>query len=79
MFKAFEEKFRDEMIDLYHKYNINIFVAAFITFCVDVKFNHKGLIPSSLFFWSCFEKVAHKLVVWAYVALCVWLCVTGTI
>ena len=67
------------MIDLYLKYNINIFVAAFITFSVDVKFNHKGLIPSSLFFWSCFEKVAHKLVVWAYVALCVWLCVTGTI
>ena len=65
------------MIDLYHKYNIDIFVAAFITFCADVKLNQKGLIPSSLFFWSYFEKVAHKLVVWEYVALCVWLFVTG--
>ena len=67
------------MIDLYHKYNINILVAAVITFCVDVKLNNKGLIPSSLFLGGYFEKVAHKLVVWAYVALCVWLCVTGTI
>ena len=67
------------MIDLYQKYNINIFMAAVITFCVDVKLNHKGLIPSSLFFWSYFQKGAHKLVVWTYVALCVWLCVTGTI
>ena len=65
------------MIDLYHKYNINIFVAAFITFWADVQLNHKGLIPSSLFFWSYFEKVAHKLVVWEYVTLCVWLFVTG--
>ena len=38
------------MIDLYHKYNIDIFVAAFITFCADVKLNQKGLISSSLFF-----------------------------
>ena len=65
------------MIDLYHKYNRDIFVAAFITFCADVKLNQKGLISSSLFFWSYFEKVAHKLVVWEYVALCVWLFVTG--
>ena len=65
------------MIDLYHKYNIDIFVAAFITFCADVKLNQKGLISSSLFFWSYFEKVANKLVVWEYVALCVWLFVTG--
>ena len=50
------------MIDLYHKYNIGIFVAAFITFCAGVKLNQKGLISSSLFFWSYFEKVAHKLV-----------------
>ena len=62
------------MIDLYHKYNINIFMAAFITFCVYVKLNHKGLIPSSLFFWSYFKKVAHKLVVGAYVALCLAVC-----
>lgn len=65
------------MIDLYHKYNIDIFVAAFITFWADVKLSHKGLIPSSLFSWSYFEKVAHKLVVWEYGALCVWLFVTG--
>ena len=50
------------MIDLYRKYKINNFVAAFITFLANVKLNHKNLIPWSLFFWNYFEKVAHKLV-----------------
>ena len=77
MLKTFWEKFRDEMIDLYHKYKINIFVAAFITFWANVKLNHKNRIPWSRYFWNYFEKVAHKLVVWAYVSL--WLGVFGCV
>ena len=60
------------MIDLYHKYKINIFVVNLLL---------SGLMlcwtTRARYFWSYFEKVAHKLVVWAYVALCVWMCVTG--